>query len=229
MVLFLLAALLASAGDGVHPRGEPADYPAHVSGDGVTIAARVLRPEIVRQLLGADLTRGGYVVVELAAYPDEGRSVEVDARDFMLSVGSEEQGVRPAGPRTVADVMVGDRGLARPGGKSIELYPETNSGYSTGVDPVTGRRVNGTYAGGGIGVGIGGSGAPPTPGETANQRDGMARDLADNAFPDGIASEPVAGYLYFSKPTKKGKGPYELTWRGSYGKVQMTVPQPEKK
>ena len=57
----------------------------------------------------------------------------------------------------------------------------------------------------------------------------MVQELSDKAFPEGTVTEPVAGCLYFPKPSKKAKGPFELTWYAPSGKVHLSVPQPEKK
>lgn len=233
LVLFAAGFLPLWAGDWVHPRGVATDYPAHATGAGVTLGARVLRPELVRQLFAADLNRGGYVVVELAIYPEAGKTADIVTQDFLLSQGSDENGSRAASPLAVAEMLTQNREAKdrHPIGKDIALYPTADVGYETGTDPMTGRRVSGTTTGVGMGVGIGGSpaGPPPPPGAVAYERDRMANELADRSFPDGIVSEPVAGYLYFPRPSKKARGPFDLTWYAPAGKVHLSVPQPEKK
>ncbi|MGA2185741.1 MAG: hypothetical protein ABSH47_22210 [Bryobacteraceae bacterium] len=233
MVLFATGLLPLWAGEGLHPRGDATDYPAHAAGAGITLGARVLRADLVRQLFVTDLNRGGYVVVELAVYPEPGKSADIVPQDFFLSQGSDENGSRAATPQAIAAMLTqsSEAQRRRPIGKDVTLYPTADVGYETGIDPMTGRRVSGTYAGGGMGVGIGGPPAapPPPPGAVAYERDTMAQELSDKAFPEGTVTEPVAGYLYFPKPSKKAKGPFDLTWYAPSGKVHLSVPQPEKK
>ena len=229
-VIFAFALLPLRAGEGVHPRGEAADYPAHASGEGFAIGARVLRSELVRQLFAADLTHAGYIVVEVGLYPEVGRTIAVVPQDFLLSQGAPENGSRASGARAVAEMVAQDPDAHRPAGKNVTLYPTSEVGYETGVDPVTGRRVNSTSVGGGMGVGIGTTQRPPPPPEAAAlDRENMTRVLADLSFPEGAITEPTAGYLYFPRPSKKARGPFELIWYAPSGKVHLSVPQSEKK
>ena len=91
-------------------------------------------------------------------------------------------------------------------GTDVAVYPSAGVGYeSGGYDPVTGqRRGGGVYTTTGVGVGIGGP-QPPAPGSTNRDRRTMELELSEKALPEGSASAPVSGYLYFSLPSRKDK------------------------
>jgi hypothetical protein len=77
-------------------------------------------------------------------------------------------------------------------------------------------------------VGIGGS--RPQPGSTDVDRNTMELELGEKGLPEGEASAPVAGYLYFSLPQAKDKTKdkkattyqFEYTLYGN--KVVLTLP-----
>jgi hypothetical protein len=214
----------------MRPRGDATDYPAHAAGAGVTLAARVLPADQVRKLFATDLNRAGYVVVELAIYPEPGKSADIATPDFLLGHGSAENSARASTPPAIA-AMLTQSSEAQNRGMGGAVYPSGSVGYETGTDPATGRRVNVTSAEVGMGAGTGPvpGAPPPPPGVRAYERDTVVRDLSDKAFPEGPVTEPTAGYLYFPKPAKKAKGPFDLTWYAPSGKVHLSVPQPEKK
>jgi hypothetical protein len=58
----------------------------------------------------------------------------------------------------------------------------------------------------------------------------MEQELWTKSLPDGITKTPVAGYLYFPKPSGRTKNqPWELTWDGPAGRVRVTIQTPAKK
>src|SRR3954465_12896156 len=94
-LLLLSFAMVVFAGEtGIRPRATAADYPAHQSGAGVTLGAAVVPGDQVKKLFAVDLNKLGYIVVEMAVYPDA--NVEIAARDFLLRIGSDGSTVRPA-------------------------------------------------------------------------------------------------------------------------------------
>jgi len=101
----LVAVGLASASNGIRPRGSPANYPAHVTSDGVTIAAAVVSRAQVRKLFATDLNGGGYIVIEVAIYPVAGSEVDLSSGDFMLSSGSESSTTYPMSARSIAGTL----------------------------------------------------------------------------------------------------------------------------
>src|ERR1051325_11449623 len=81
-------AMAAFAGEtGIRPRPAAADYPAQKSGAGVTLGAAVVPADQVKKLFAVDLNKLGYIVVEMAVYPDA--TVEIAARDFLLRIISD--------------------------------------------------------------------------------------------------------------------------------------------
>ena len=58
--------LLAEGVAGIRPRDSSADYPAHETTGGVTVAAVVVPPDTVRKIFATDLNRSGYLVAEVA-------------------------------------------------------------------------------------------------------------------------------------------------------------------
>jgi hypothetical protein len=78
--------------DGIKPRTAPADYAAQAEANGVKIAAEVLSPDNVRNLFATDLSN--YIVVEVAVWPDTGKSLDLSPVDFSCGLTTI---VRPSG------------------------------------------------------------------------------------------------------------------------------------
>ncbi len=225
--------LLARDSGGIRPRPAASDYPAHQAAGGLTIAAAVVPADQVGKLFATDLNKAGYLVVEVAVYPDTGNEVDVQSRDFLLRAGSEPATVRAVNAETIAS-RIDQKNAPKPPsipGK-VNVYTTTTIGYETGgYDPVTGQRRSGVYTGAGVGVGIGDPPVPPPPpGATGPGRDAIEQELADKGLPQAKTVDPVAGYLYFPKPTSgKGKsGPYHITYYGEHAQIRLTVPAPKK-
>jgi hypothetical protein len=190
--------LLATAGDGIRPRGAASDYPAHQDENAATIAAAVLTQDQIRKIFGGDVGRR-YMVVEVAVYPNP--AFEIDMFDFRLR-DTDGDLTRPEKPRDVADVWA-ERDPKPGGGPTV--INEAGVIYETGRDPVTGQRRSGvgTY-----------ESTTVTNDPRAQQRPSprsnpdayaIAAKLHDFALPEGRTRDAVAGYLYFPKPSKKGK------------------------
>src|SRR5690242_16464904 len=80
---------------GMAPRGSASEYAAHQAAAGVELGAAVIPPDQVKKMFITDLNKGGYIVVELAVFPAEGKAAEVHEREFLLRVGSDATTVRP--------------------------------------------------------------------------------------------------------------------------------------
>jgi hypothetical protein len=229
--LFTLAAGLSLAADtGMRPRGDARDYPAHAASNGVTIAAAVLSADDAKRVFGKDITRAGYLIMEVAVYPESGVSINLAGRDFILRAGSDAVIIRPVGAGTVAAVLFPKQKIdqqQKPPG-NVHIYQSTTVGYETGS--YGGRRTSGVYAGSGVGVAVGDDPAarnyPPPP---PDLDPAAVRQMLDQfALPEGKVAEPVAGYLYFPKPAAlKKKETYTLTWYGPE-QVRLSVPPPAK-
>ncbi|HWY46226.1 MAG TPA: hypothetical protein VNX70_02515 [Bryobacteraceae bacterium] len=218
IALILVVAIAALASNGIRPRGTPADYPTHATSDGVTIAAAVIPPAQVRKIFSADLNSGGYIVIEVAVYPESAPDVDVSSGDFMLSPAGETSAVPPVSARTIAGVF--DRKNSSPRGRDTNV--DVAIGYETGNDPVTGQRRSGTYTGVAVQNGPPGTLAPPPSGPDPWT---IKQELEERSLPEGKSTQPVAGYLYFPKLSKKSRNAgYDLTYYGVNSKIRLTVP-----
>jgi len=156
--------LLAGSGNGIRPRADSSDYAAHASVACGAIGAAIVPPDQVRKMFPTDLNRAGYVVVEVAVYPAQGKPIKIAQDDFMLHGGSST--TRTASAETVTEVMTAGNKTQPPQiGDDRNVTVDTTAGIGAGsaVDPNTGRRVNGVYQGEGVGVGAGGAQAPQGP------------------------------------------------------------------
>lgn len=192
---------VASAGDGIKPRPDAADYPAHLDAKSATVAAAVLGQDQARKIFGGDVGRR-YMIIEVAVYPKP--SFEVDPADFFLKAANGDM-VRPDTPRDVANVWPEkDPKPERPGGTTVTA--EAGAVYQSGRDPVTGQRASGvgTYEGVAV-TNDPRAQAPPDPPRQDPNAYAIAAKVRDFALPEGRAHDAVAGYLYFPKPSKKAK------------------------
>ena len=217
--------LLADGGTGIRPRASAADYSAHETAGGMTVAATVVPRNQVHKLFTADLNGGGYLVLEVAIYPEAGHEPDIHPADFLLQVSSNSKTVRAASPRDIMSSF--ERKHApplppEPGG--VSDYTSSTIGYeSGGYDPATGQRTRGVYTGTGVAV----TNVPAAPpGATATYPDpyAMEQELADKALPEGKTSTPVAGYLYFEKPSGKSKSTSaELAYYGTVRQLKLRL------
>jgi hypothetical protein len=228
-LICLLAGLLhADDTGGLRPRQNSTDYTAHQRVSGVTVAAAVIPPDQVKKLFATDLNAGGYIVIEVAIYPEAGNEIDVSSGDFLLRVGSNPAIVRNASASAIAAAL--QRKSTPPDIRrksDVSVYSTATVGYESGTDAY-GRRRSGVYTAASVGVGVGddpNAGAPPRPGSTDQDRTTMEQELADKALPESKTTRAVAGYLYFPKPTARQRNAaYEITWYGIDKQVHLTIP-----
>ena len=129
----LLAYFLLSEGvAGIRPRDSSADYPEHETTGGITVAATVVPPDQVRKIFATDLNRGGYIVAEVAVYPETGRAVDLSSADFLLRIDSET--VRPVvGSKIAAILAEHERKPLQP--DDVTVVTTANVGRATVNDP----------------------------------------------------------------------------------------------
>jgi hypothetical protein len=101
----VIAGMALAAGGGIRPRGSSADYPAHETTGGVTIGAAVVPSDQVRKVFATDLNSGGYLVIEVAVYPDAGREIDLSAGDFMLRAGADSGTMRAVNGSAIASAL----------------------------------------------------------------------------------------------------------------------------
>ncbi|HEX8985879.1 MAG TPA: hypothetical protein VF767_10615 [Bryobacteraceae bacterium] len=215
--LFLLLAAAAMAADtpGLKPKFEATGYPAHAQAPGANVGARLLTPEQVRGAFSTDLNRG-YVVVEVAVYPQDGDQLDLGPGDFTLRLEGTDISARPAAPKTIAQVL----SKAASGDRDIDVYPTVGVGYESGrgYDPMYGGR-GGWTTGAGVGVGVG----RPRGASTEADRKTMALELGDQQLPEKMITAPVAGYLYFPLAAKNKRATYILEYQGQAGRASLTL------
>ena len=210
-MLLLLAGTLAA---GVPPRNDVRLYRGTASTDNFDLGVTLLPEIVVKQRLSPEIARR-YVVVEVALYPTNRSTIEVNHADFSLrdkGTGQVAYSQRPAEKRQPAGI-----------GRNVGIYPEASIGYETGggYDQAGGRRRGGgVYTGAGVGVGMGGPQLPP-----AGGRQVPSADLLDLELPDGPTAYPVAGYLYFPLNSKKKDAVYEVIFRGPQGAITLSAGQ----
>jgi len=224
-----LAAVLlyGGQGGGIRPRPSSADYPAHQDGKGITIAAAAILPDQATRLFGADLNHAGYMVFEVAVFPETGDQIELANRDFLLRAGSDPATIRTVSPQAVAAYFEPKYNTKPKPPGNVSIYPTGTIGYESGT--YNGQRRGGVYTGGGVGVGVGDPGPTMPPAPPGGRVDGASvrQELEDLALPQGKTNEAVAGYLYFPKPAKSAKS-YTLTFYGPDGQVNVVIPQARK-
>jgi hypothetical protein len=199
LAVVVAGASLAMAGPkGTVPRTSPDRYAAHTIRDGVGIGVVVLSAEQARKEFVSDVNRC-CVVAEVALYPAKDKALEVSLNDFVLRVKDPETSAKPASAKVVSARLQKKAGSDR----DITVSPTVGVGYeSGGYDPVTGTRSGGGMTRtAGVMVGVGGSG--PKPASTDKDRAVMETELSEKGLPEGVASAPVSGYVYFPVTQKK--------------------------
>lgn len=244
VVLLCLACALPMIADspGIRPRADAASYPSNHDTADFSIGAYVVPPDQAKKMFKFDLTHAGYVVVEVGVFPAPGRDLDLYPTDFTLAVADELVGERPVTADTIAEIVAGRPEAApkigSPGG--VNTAASASIGHGTYTDPVTGHRVSDTETSTGVGVGVGGPAqmpcrtnadcqdmpttAPPITASPTQNANMVAQELWEKSLPDGKTVHAVAGYLYFPKPSKKGKNVvWELRYENADGKTRLAL------
>jgi hypothetical protein len=237
--LFVSLMVLMAASPGIRPRADANSYPAHREQADFSIGAVLIPADQAKKMFKLDLNHAGYVVVEVGVFPAVGKDVDLYPADFTLSQGEKSAALRPVSADTIAEVLTdrSDPPRAR-SPHDINTSAGVSVGHVSYPDPVTGRRTSGTITQTDAGIGIGGpapqscraydcDSIPPTPPtspvQTANA---ISQDLWEKSLPDGKIVHPVAGYLYFPKPSRKAKdAAWELRYENADGKTQLLLPR----
>ncbi len=218
LVTFLLMVLAWASPKGTAPRSSPSDYPVHAQQDGVSIGAKMLSSTEVRKTFVSDLNRC-CVVVELAAFPKAGQALKVSLDDVTLRVAGTDTAARPSSARVVSAALQKDARQQR----DVTIAPAVTVGYETGTgyDPMTGTgRGSGVYTGAGVGIGVGQRGNQS--GASDKDRSVMETELSEKGLPEGEASNPVAGYIYFQMPRSKN-AKYDLQYKLNGNTVHLNL------
>jgi len=195
-------------------------YSAHAELDGVGVGAKLLSRDEARKAFVSDVN-DCCLVVEIALYPRKDRAMDVSLNDLTLRQIGSETAAKPSSAKLIAATLQKSSRAKR----DISVYPSTEIGYGSGpaYDPNTGtQRAGGVYTRTGVGVGIGSAGA----GATDKDRSTMEMELSEKGLPEGSATAPVAGYVYFPIHSTKKKVGYELSYVVSGNKVVLSLSQP---
>jgi hypothetical protein len=205
---------------GAEPRPKPEEYPVHARAGSAAIAAEYLTRSIPTS--ERTFASDAYLVVEVAVYPDKGTHAEISSGQFALRMNGKRQ-VLPQAPGMVAASF---------------KYPDWENGLV----------FDGGVGIGGAGVGIGGPRpAPRFPGDRRPSEErlpapprapdqtlgGVGRQPArsadelvqEAALPDGPATGPVSGLLYFAfKGKTKAIRKLELVYRAGPDTPAVILP-----
>ena len=220
---FVVLASLAVAGSkGTIPKPSAERYPTHAETDGTQLGAALLSSDEVRKTFVFDVSRN-CLVVEVALYPPKDKEQEVSLDDFSLRVAGADAAVRPTNARAVAAKLQQQAGSQR----DVNVDSSVGVGYESGsyTDPVTGERVkaHGVYTEERVGVGT--ESGVPHPGASDRDRAMAEAELADKGLPEGKASSPVAGYIYFPTVSKKKHAAFQLEYVLNGSKVVLQFPE----
>lgn len=181
-------------------------------------------------MFAADLNAAGYIVIEVGVFP--ARDVDISPLDFTLLTDPNSIAERTADTGAIVAAAVKDSGSSpRTGNNDVYVTAGTSIEHASYPDPVTGKRTSATVIGEGVGIGVGppGSQSPFPPRQSGPTRYQLSQQLQAKLLPDGSTATPVAGYLYFPKPSKKVRNQtLVLQWQTSIGRVDIKLPNPPK-
>lgn len=207
LAVFCFVSSAVAGPKGTVPRSAATDYPLHAERGALSIGAKLLSRAEARKTFVSDVN-SCCITVEIAIYPGQDKSLNVSLNDFSLRAANAKSGMKAASPTVVAASIQKN---AR-SGRDVAVYPTTSIGYSSGsiYDPATGTRQesHGVYTQAGVAVAVG---SPDGPGVSDKDRSVMETELTEKGLPEGHASSPVAGYVYFPVSSKK-KADYQLEY-----------------
>jgi hypothetical protein len=204
-----LLALAAAAQTGVPPRSASSEYPAHHEGHGVAEGAAIVPASQVAKVFTSRIAKD-YVVVEFALYPAAGPSADLHTLDFALNDGADSR-TYPATPDEVA--WHGQKPPATSSTQLAHITAEVGIVAGSRTDPYNGRQEHGVAGYGGVAVD---NRPAPPPAQTGPVDDpwAVAGRLRRMMLPEGQTDQPVAGYLYFPRPS--GRRPRNGSWGLEY-------------
>lgn len=219
MLAILALPLMAKAPQGTVPLNSALEYPVHTESNGSAMGAKLLTTKEVHRNFSTDLN-SCCLVVEVAIYPPKGKSLDVSLNDFALQVANTGHAVKPSSARLLAAELQKGNETAKATG--VTVSPVMHVGYESGIDPLTGQRVHGIDYGVGVGVGVGPD-ASTAPASTPRDRDVMEIELTEKGLPQGDATAPVAGYVYFSLSRSGRKASHSLDYTLNGRKVSLKL------
>jgi hypothetical protein len=222
LACFSAAALMAGDPEGIAPRPRVSDYQLRAQTAGADFGAELLSQEETRKTFVSDIDRA-YVVVELGVFPKDSFGVDIQWRNIVLRDEASGEFYRPASAESIASYLH----KSTPKSRDITVQESVSVIYSTGgagYDPYGRYPPRGVSTQVGVGVGVGDS----RPGPVPEDRDTMELELGEQSLPEGIASKPVAGYLYFpvtEKDRKKARLTLEAVAGGQTANFDLGTPK----
>ena len=195
LLLLAAAPVVASGPRGTVPKASANRYTSHAEKDGVSVGAALLTSDEVHKTFVSEVNRC-CLVVEVAFYAAKDKPQAVSLDDFSVRV-------------VAASIQ-----------KSAESQRDITVSPSVGVGRESGT-YRGTYTEVGVAIGVSEHGSHS--GSSERDRDTMSTELSEKGLPEGTASAPVAGYLYFSL-TKKKNTPLQLDCVLNGNRVSLTLP-----
>ena len=207
-VAFLSLASLSTAGPrGTVPKTSADRYAAHAEHDGTKIGAFLMSPNEVRKVFGFDVDRS-CLVVEVSLYPPNDKERKVSLSDFSLRVAGASTAVKPSTPTAVAAKWQ----------QLFRVQRDVKVEYVADVDV----GPNGVHVGAHVGVET--DYGPPHSASEAD-RATVEAELTDKGLPEGKASSPVAGYLYFPILSRKKHTALQLNYETSGSRTILQLSQ----
>jgi hypothetical protein len=238
----LLSALYLFAG--ITPRSSVEDYPFQGESDSMQFGLAYMDPQRAKKLF--PMIKKDYIAIEVGVFPKPGESPEIRPDDFAFQIiGNPNSLVRRVEPwGVVAGSSEQQAQRSRPKIKNplpgdIDIVGSVGVGTGGGIGG-PGNCVGcpmGRTTGGGIGVGVGTGGiggrergrSGDWPRDSQKDRspegdpDTQIRMMEVRELPEGRATKPVSGYLFFPMPEGKTKTGYELIYFGGPKKVAMPM------
>jgi hypothetical protein len=220
IILMSATFLLAEGPKGTEPRPAATSYSAHAELNGIAIGASLFTADQARRAFVSDVNRC-CLVVEVAFYPQKGTPLNLSLNDFVLRIKDTDAATKPSSAKVLAASLQKKAGSDR----DVTVSPSYGVAYQSGrgYDPVTGSaQGSGVTQTSGVLVGIGHPG--PNAASTDKDRTAMEAELSEKGLPEGTASAPVAGYIYFPIASKKKSANHQLEYKLGDNKVVLSLP-----
>ena len=218
--LWLSMVLVAFAGNGVPPRASASDYQVRQSTRNAILAASIVPSKQVEKMFSADIAKQ-YIVLEVGVYPQNAQAFDVDWFDFGLKIGDTVAYVEK--PRDVATPWPEKKTTPD---KPVTVVTDAGVVYSRSSDPVYGKRSGwGTYEGVGV-TNDPRAAQPPGPPRQGPDPQMVEQRVLDMMLPEGAATNPVAGYLFFPQYNlrKAKSGEKQLQWSKNDASAVLRLP-----
>lgn len=212
--VLLLCLSLSAFAQGTTPRSNPEDYPVHAETRSGAIGAEFM----LHSFSAGEQTYlvRNYIVIEVALYPLEAKTVDVHSGNFMVRINGKKQELLPQ-PSSIVSAAV-----AHPewdGPSPVEL------GAGAGPATVTLGQPRLPQI---PGMPIPGQGTAPTrvprddpSGLPPRERVKPEQLVLDTALPQGESRRPVSGFLYYAYPGKSSSiKSLELRYEGAVLKLR---------